>query len=86
MAIQGTFTNTGTSDAETFSSADLSITGTFVATVKLQRSFDGTNWGDIEVFTAAAERVIEPATGGSYRLTCTAYTSGTVNYYVAGKR
>lgn len=59
---------------------NLSISGTFVATVVVQRSPDGTNWYDVDSFTAPTEEVgFEPEylwyrvgvkTGG--------YTSGSV--------
>jgi hypothetical protein len=43
---------------------NLSITGTFNATVTVQRSFDkGSNWHDVDTFTSTAEEVgFEPET------------------------
>jgi hypothetical protein len=39
---------------------DLSVSGTFTATVTLQRSFDdGATWHDIETFTAPTEKAVE---------------------------
>jgi hypothetical protein len=48
---------------------NLSITGTFTATVTVQRSFDkGSTWHDVDTFTAAVEEVgFEPETV-KYRL------------------
>ena len=34
---------------------NLSISGTFAATVTVQRSFDNTNWFDVDTFTAPIE-------------------------------
>lgn len=79
MVITGTFTATGTSSEVTISHGDLSISGTFSATVELQRNFGG-NWVTVETITAPTELVIEPGRGQTFRLECTAYTSGTVTY------
>jgi hypothetical protein len=67
---------------------NLAIYGTFTATVKLQRSFDGgDNWIDctnlgsaVSFSTAATEVIDEPEREVRYRLNCSAYTSGTVNW------
>ncbi len=50
---------------------NVSISGaTWVATVTLQRSFDGTNWNDVETFTANEEVVVweEPERNVKYRI------------------
>lgn len=96
--IAGTFTATGQSasfapavDARGTNGGAFNVTlsGTFVGTVKLQRSFDnGTTWHDltaagtaIAAFTTAVSEVwVEPEAGVNFRLNCTAYTSGTVTY------
>jgi hypothetical protein len=61
---------------------NMSISGTFVATVVLQRTFDGgRNWLDVESFTEPAERQIsEPEPGVLYRLGVKTggFTSGTI--------
>ena len=65
---------------------NLHLAGTFVATVILERSFDGgvtaapcTNLGTAVSFTGPASEILEaPETGVLYRLRCTAFTSGTV--------
>lgn len=70
---------------------NVSLWGTFSATVQLERSFDGgTTWlqltsngTQVEKFTGStviSESVTENEAGVQYRLNCTAYTSGTVNY------
>ena len=82
-SVTGTFTGTGESDVLKFSSANytVSLSGFGTATVKVQRSFDGTNWKDVKSHTAdAEENGFEPMTGVSYRLSCSAYTSGTIAY------
>lgn len=68
---------------------NISLWGTFVATVQLERSFDnGVTWLPLTAggtatlkFTApCSESAGETEAGVLYRLNCTAYTSGTVNY------
>lgn len=64
----------------------VTLTGTFVATVVLERTFDGATWlpvtyigGTGVSFTAPAATVWqEPERGVTYRVRCSAYTSGTV--------
>jgi hypothetical protein len=60
--------------------ADVSISGTFVGTVTLQRSFnDGATWVNITSYTAPIELLHENNTGGVlYRFNCTAFTSGSI--------
>lgn len=58
---------------------DISISGTFVATVVLQRSKDGvTNWRDVSTFTAATEQTGSAGSAWFYRLGIKTggYTSG----------
>jgi hypothetical protein len=61
---------------------DLSIVGTFVAGVTLQRSFDeGVTWQDVAEFTDPIEQVVEyPNNGIMLRLGIKDgnYTSGTI--------
>lgn len=58
---------------------NLSISGTFSATVTVQRSFNNTDWFDVETFTAAAERYGFDPSQCYYRvgIKTGAYTSGT---------
>ena len=61
---------------------NLSIWGTFVATVTLQRSFDnGTNWLDIATYTAPIEDAGFGYGPAIYRAGVKTgdYTSGTIN-------
>lgn len=99
MAVTGTFTATGQSTGfpprpslggvSPSAGFNVSLWGTFVGSVQLERSFDnGTTWlpltaagTPLYVWTAPASEVCEePEAGVLYRLNCTAYTSGTVNY------
>ena len=59
----------------------LSIAGTFVATVFVQRSFDGgANWHDVASYTTAIEDAGNEPVGAWYRVGVKTggYTSGTV--------
>lgn len=88
----GTFTGTGTSEPLLLrGDFNLLLSGTFVATVLLERSFDGgATWQQMNLqnggagisFTAPINTVIEtgPEIGVLYRLNCSAFTSGTVGY------
>lgn len=62
---------------------NLSISGTFVATVTVQRSFDqGSTWRDVETFTAPIETYgIDPGPTVAYRagVKTGEFTSGTVS-------
>lgn len=96
LNVTGSFAATGQSAGITVKGVDdqrahplnISLWGTFVATVQVERSFDnGTTWlpltalGSSIPFTAPASEVFdEGETGVQYRLNCTSYTSGTVNY------
>lgn len=69
---------------------NVTIWGTFVATLQLERSFDGgTTWvpvsrdvaGTPTTFTApASTQVIDTESAVLYRLNMTAFTSGTASY------
>lgn len=94
MALTGTFGATGQSSSFVPSVSrafNVSIYGTFVGTVQLERSFDDTNWLPITaagtqmyLWTGpASEIAAEIESGVSYRLNCTAYTSGTINYRIS---
>jgi len=71
---------------------NITTRGTFVGTFQLERSFDGgTNWhpltaagNPLYVWTAPeSESAQEDQFGVLYRLDCTAYTSGTINYRIS---
>jgi hypothetical protein len=89
--ISGSFTATGDGPSASFyQDYNITISGTFVGTVALQRSFDGgltwnnvarDTYGTIATFNAPISLIaFEPENGVSYRLSCTAYTSGTLNW------
>lgn len=67
------------------------LTGTFVATVRLMRSFDNgatfhplTALGQTIEFTAPCEEFFaEPEPGVLYAWQCVAYTSGTIEYRIS---
>jgi hypothetical protein len=98
--VSSSFTGTGQSasivpkkgdgpyDAADF---NVSLSGTFVGTVQLERKFTasgGSTWHpltaagtQIGIWTAPCSEVFEEPQGGvEYRLNCTAYTSGTISY------
>ena len=91
VAVNTTASLTG---ADQFSDAitivgdmSLTISGTFVGTVTVQRSFDGgSTWLDVDTFTTPTEEVgFEPA-GCQYRVGIKAgeYTSGTATVGLYG--
>lgn len=65
----------------------VSVSGTFVATITLQRSFDnGATWKDVEEITAQVEKNYEDFTEGiKYRagVKTGGYTSGTAEVILA---
>ena len=73
--------NTFSDPIEVKGTFDLSIAGTFVATVTVQRSFDGgSSWSDVETFTAPIETYGVQPTYANYRVGVATgdYGSGTV--------
>lgn len=59
---------------------NISVSGTWVGEVTVQRSFDNTNWFKVISFTANVEKaLIEYESGVAYRIGTTSYTSGTIN-------
>lgn len=91
LNISGTFTATGTSDENFAQDGDfnLSLSGTFLATVELQRSFDEkSTWVTVDIFTTITEKTGSSSTRNrlnvpvAYRLECTTHTSGTVIFVV----
>lgn len=92
--VASTFTGTGVSLPFTPISGrpfNITISGTFAATVQLQRSFNGTDFFPltgggfpISTWTApASEYAVEYEVGVIYQLDCTAFVSGTVNYRIS---
>ena len=79
--------NSFSTGTKIFGPFNVSISGTFVATVTAQRSFDdGASWVDVESFTAPSEkRGSEGERDIKYRIgvKAGAYTSGTVSVRVS---
>lgn len=81
--VEGSFTGTGSSDQVCLKDRfNLSLHGTFAATVVLERSFDtGISWHAVGEFTQPVQTTgDEPEAYVNYRLSCTSYTSGPVFY------
>ena len=71
---------------------NISLWGTFTATIQLERSFDaGTTWLPITAAgtqlyrwsAPASESASDDETGVRYRLDCTYFSSGTINYRIS---
>jgi hypothetical protein len=96
--IVGTLSAVGAS-AAVFPRADLcfrefniSLWGTFSATIAVQRSFDGgVTWLPLTLagvataqYTAPCSEMIgNPEMGVAYRVACTSFSSGTINYRIS---
>jgi hypothetical protein len=65
---------------------NLSISGTFAATVTVQRSTDGTTWRDVDSFTVPVEEVGYDPMKNFYRagIKTGAYTSGSATILLNG--
>ena len=77
IAAENTFTDALQIDVgERFT---VSVSGTFSATITLQRRFDGTNWRDVETYTVETEKDGLAAEGQEIRLGIATgdFTSGT---------
>lgn len=72
--------NTFTDKIQVIGHFNLSISGTWAATVTVQRSWDGTNWFDVDTFTSNYEGVGFDAEEIWYRVGVKTgdFTSGTV--------
>lgn len=58
---------------------NFSLSGSWAATVKLERSFDnGGSWLVVDSFTANTEQYGYEPEGALYRIRCSAYTSGLI--------
>jgi hypothetical protein len=77
--VTGSFTGTGTSAAVSFGRSDVAVWGTFVGTVELQAYYAG-EWQTVATYTAPIMEAVEAGQPREYRLECTAFTSGTINY------
>ena len=77
--VKTAFTGTGTTDAIRVKEAALSVRGTFVGTIEVQRLVDGNNWTAFQTYTDETEQKIDNGAYIPTRVECTAYTSGTIN-------
>jgi hypothetical protein len=91
--VTGTFNGLGTSLTLTpraMRSFNFSLWGTFVATIILERSFDGgTTWLPLRMPPAysfncpLSDTFQDGEYGNQYRFRCSSYTSGTINYRIS---
>lgn len=80
----------GSDSARVLGTFNVSLSGTFVATLRIERSFDnGVTWrpftafgSDIHFTGPCEEMFTEPQPGVLYRWYCFAYTSGTIEYRI----
>lgn len=89
----GAFSAVGVGTSKSFVKFfNLTIWGTFSATAQLERSFDGgvvwhpctDNAGNIQLFTKPLTIILdEHEEAVLYRLNCTTYTSGTMNWRIS---
>jgi hypothetical protein len=90
--VQGSFTGTGSSATlsnkatlESDKKMTFSLSNTFAGTVDIERSYDaGASWNVVKSYTAIIEENLDtPTDHFIYRVTCSAYTSGTMDYALA---
>lgn len=92
--VEGVFSGIGQSDSvDLYGPFNLSFWGAFIATAQLERSFDnGGTWipcardatGTVAAYNTAISLVgDEYETKIKYRLSCTAFTSGAMNYRIS---
>jgi len=92
--VSGTFAGTGNSTTAQFiGQFNVSLWGTFTATVIIERSFDGgvtflplptDTIGTQNAYTAPVTLTVnEPEPGAIYRLRCSSFGAGPVNYRMA---
>ena len=84
--LSGSFSGTGASGSVRLHGCfNLSLSGFGSGTIQAQRSFDdGSTWVTVESFTSDVERLgKEPENKVLWRLNCSAYTSGTINYRIS---
>lgn len=65
---------------------NLSLSGTWGATVTMQRSWNNTDWFDVDTFTGNYEGVGFDAEEVFYRATVSSYASGTVVIRISDNR
>lgn len=78
-SIVGEFRKVDNSAELLVKSVDISIGGTFTATVRIER-YIGDTWQLIESTTAPIQRFLESKKPYRTRIVCSSYTSGVVQY------
>lgn len=83
VTAQNSFTDLVQMDAK--QKAAISISGTFSATVTVQRRLDGTNWRDVQNFSSPTEQTYEAECGQELRVGVKTgnFTSGTVTIIIS---
>ena len=77
--VTASLTGNGSTDAlQIRGHFNLSISGTWAATVTVQRSWNNSDWFDVDTFTGNYEGVGFDAEEVWYRATVSGYSSGTV--------
>jgi len=82
IVLGTTITGTGAEEAKGASPSRgiiFRLTGTFVGTVALQGSMDGTNWDTVASATDETPQYVQDRPYTEWRANCTAYTSGTID-------
>ncbi|MCP4072303.1 MAG: hypothetical protein GY742_11270 [Hyphomicrobiales bacterium] len=86
-SYNATFSGAGQSFSANGDSCDIILSGTFVGTVALQAQDASGNWVTVNSWTAPAISLNnEAAFARNWRLDCTTYTSGTINYEISAGR
>ncbi len=87
ISTTGVGTQTGVIVRGTF---NISVWGTFVGAIRIERNLDGTNWlpltiagASFEINNPATEIFGEPQAGVRYRVNVVSLSSGTVNYLIS---
>ena len=78
----GSVTTNAAIDVSNSENSSYWVCGTFVGTVKLQVSPDGTNWVDSGSAVTAPAIIAIPRAAKFARLNCTAWTSGSIEGFV----
>lgn len=74
----GAVATTAMVDVQDLENVEVSVSGTFVATVSVEFTFDGTNYAPAAAALTAPGRVALPVRCRGWRLNCTAFTSGSI--------
>ena len=78
--------NTSTASLQIVGHFNLSLSGTWAATVTIQRSWDNSTWFDVDTFTSNYEGVGHDAEEVYYRATVSDYSLGSVVIRISDNR